>query len=576
MSMTSADLHHRFRAVWRKETTLHLLRGACHVAAWGVVLLFVTLGLDWWLDLPSYVRIGALAGVLGVLVGLACRRGIRHVRRYDPLRTALRLGAEHPPMDSLLVAYVELHEDRPPRGISAPLIAAARGEAVRRAGPLPFEDGVRLSSLRRIAAVSVVALLALLGFGVARWPVLGVFVRRMVAPFADVGYPTRTTIEGFSGDLVVKRFDPVEVYARVGGELPENGRLYVRMKGLGWERIDLSRTGKGTFRHLIGPVRSDFEYYFRLGDAKSRRASVAVAYPPRIVRSRIDLEYPRYTRLGPQQAETFNLKLPEGTKIGWHLQLDRPVEAVEVATEDRGARQMELAEGATVARLALPAAASTSYRFRFRWRLRDRRYVHEGARHFIRVIPDQPPAVDLLFPAEDEKATLRKTLAISFVGRDDYGLSRAWIVYSLNDASERKHPLALLGGDRSAMREASWTPTDTLPDLKVGDMVTYAIEVSDDCSGPQGPQLGRSRSRRVQFVSQTDYLAYVQELYRKYLGQVRPLYLRERDSVRRVGALVRSRPEQGRGTAAQRPGGEGNRSPMESTRPSRQSKGTPR
>jgi hypothetical protein len=540
-STRRADLHARFRTVWKRQTAWHLLRAVCHVAAWGIGLVFVVLALDWWLDLPGALRAGALAALVAALAWVAYRRGVRHVRRHDPLRTALRLEAEHAPMDSLLVAYVELDEARPPAGISGALIAAARREAQRRAAPLPLERTVRFAALRRPAAIAVVAVAALAAFGAARWPFLSVFARRMLHPSADLGYPTRTHLLDFTGDLTVKQFDPVEVVARAGGEVPEAGLLYVKTKGADWERIELARADKSEFRHLFPRVPADFRYYFRIGDVRSRRAGVTVARPPRIVTGRIRLDYPKYTGLGREESETFNLRLPEGTTIGWRLELDRPVDAAELATEDGNVQPMALAEGARVAQLDLPAAASTSYRFRFHWRPDSRPYVHEGVMHFIRVVPDQPPAVDLLFPAEDEKATLKKTLALAFVARDDWGLSDAWIVYSLNDFGERRQPLAALGGRRTVERTDSWKLTDTFPDLKASDIVTYWIEVNDGCSGRDGPQVGRSRSRRVQMVSDEDYLAYVQELYQKCLGQVRPLYLRERDSLKRLDSLLGGR-----------------------------------
>jgi hypothetical protein len=231
-----------------------------------------------------------------------------------------------------------------------------------------------------------------------------------------------------------------------------------------------------------------------------------------------------------------NLRFPEGTEVSWELRLDRPVVAAEMVLEDKAAHPLELDATSATARLRQVPEASSSYTLRFRWKLGDREYVDQNARHYLQLIPDSDPRAGLTRPFEDGKATLSKIVDLVYWAKDDYGLDEAWIVYTLNDGREQRYSLGSLGGEKSVDdREVSWPIARVITDLKEGDIVTFAVEVSDVRVGPG--HRGRSHSRRLQFVSPQQYLAYVLARQRKYLGQLRPLYLQEMDAGAHLRAI---------------------------------------
>ena len=63
----------------------------------------------------------------------------------------------------------------------------------------------------------------------------------------------------------------------------------------------------------------------------------------------------------------------------------------------------------------------------------------------VNVTPDLPPDVEIVQPMEDEKATVRKRLMVKYHATDDYGLSEASLVYSVNDGAPQKWKIADLG-----------------------------------------------------------------------------------------------------------------------------------
>jgi hypothetical protein len=185
------------------------------------------------------------------------------------------------------------------------------------------------------------------------------------------------------------------------------------------------------------------------------------------------------------------------------------------------------------------ALASASYALEFDWVLRDeeREFHERGPRHFLRVIPDNAPSVALTYPARDLKATLEKDMSLEYRASDDYGLEKAWLIYALNDQQEQRLPLGELGNGQTVKREFKWDLKDQLPDLREGDIVTFSVEVSDGRDDAEASR-GRSRSRRVQFVSQADYLVYLTGQQRKFLGRIRPLYRHELEASGRMQDLT--------------------------------------
>ena len=65
--------------------------------------------------------------------------------------------------------------------------------------------------------------------------------------------------------------------------------------------------------------------------------------------------------------------------------------------------------------------------------------------YLVRVLPDRAPEIELTEPREDTKATTRKKLALAFRAIDDYRLSQAWVVYSVNQGPEQRQPVQTSG-----------------------------------------------------------------------------------------------------------------------------------
>ena len=533
-----AELRRRLRRSHRRLALFHLTRGIGWLVICLAGLALVDLGLDVWLDLSGPARLLLLAANLAVLGWVVVRVLLPNLRRYDDLRTALRVESAHPDMNSLLVSAVQFGEGRLTPAGSDRLARLVRKQAARRAEGIELRRIADFSRIRRVIAGAIVAFVVLTGGLVWQPGYALTLARRMANPFSRAGYPTNTIIRSATGDKTVRQNESllVEAVLDPGGQTPAEGTLWVDM-GVGWEPVPLQSRGEHRFTHLFQQVYRDFRFYFEIGDAASRRADVRVVTPPRAIEAKVVLYHPEYTGLGsPETRSTLNLKVPEGTRVRWEFQLDKPVRQPVLNIEGQEPlRPVE--EGETRLVFETQARASAGYALEYDWTLEGRDLSEQGPQHFLRVVRDNPPSVVLTYPMRDLKATLQKKAIIEFRATDDYGLGKAWLVYALNDGGEQRVEIGDLAGQQSAQQEMTWDVQGAIDDLREGDIITLAVEVTDGRPAEEAA-VGRSRSRRMQFVSEADYLADILARRRNELGRIRPLYRHEMEASGKMGDLV--------------------------------------
>jgi hypothetical protein len=530
----------RLRRLWIGHTCRQALVGCAWVLGALGILIGVDLLIDWLLNLPGWFRLILLAANLILLAGVAWFKFGQFLRRFDIIDHALGVERAAPELGGVLISGIQLDQQRAEAGrVSGQLVGAVKRMAQHRAQSLDWSrvaPRVLIRSGLCFAAAGIV-IIGAIGIWDARF--LNVLAVRMLNPASALAYPTDTNIELADGNKIVRAGQPVTLAANTHGAKPETGELYIRFAGLDWETIPL--TGhKGAFEHTLSRATDDLDYHFRLGDARSPKHHVTVVRPPRIVDGRVHLRYPAYTNMGGQEVRTFNVKAPEGTDLRWELKLDKPVAAADLRLEGGDTRGMTVSGDGREASLDLPAAASQPYVIALHWRFEGQIYIDEGPRHYIQIVPDTDPQVGLLSPTEDTKGTLHKTIPIVYWARDDYGLTESAIVYSVNDGGELRRKLPSIAGKYDTEEQYYWPITKLLPTLKLGDIVTFAVEVTD--GRPDAPGKTRSVSRRVQFVSDREYAAYIGARQRKYLGRLRPIYKQQREAVKQLETIETQRP----------------------------------
>jgi len=530
------SVERKLRRAWRRERRFHHTRGLCHLLLWIGGLGLADFIVDRLFLLPGYGRVVLLTINVGTLGWVAWHSWLRHLRRYDPVRVALQVERRHPDLTSLLVSYVQLDEDRQDAAhVSPTLIRALKRLAVLATAPIDFREIIHWSDLTRVGVFSACVVLVCGGLSL-NWPeFFSTFVYRLLDPTARIAYPTRTTIERITGNRTVPQGAPLAIEAECGGLVPPSGTLWVRPAGGEWERVLVPQTGPRQFAYRFEQVLREFTYRLRLGDARSETYQVQAIPPPHLVRTRVRLDYPPYTGLAATESDSLHLEVPEGTKVSLDLGCDRPLLKAEVVEEGGAASRMHLDTAGRNATFAWTVAQS--FPFRFRWTERAHGFVYEGdVTYFVRMIPDVPPDVEILSPAEDAKATLAKRLTVRYRAADDYAIAKAEIVYSVNDGPEQRLPPQPFG--RTPVDgEAEWSLQETLRDLKVGDTVAFAVEVADNRTGGAGANVARSQPRRLDIVTVAEYLRYMAEKRATLFKEIQAVHEQETDASGEVKAL---------------------------------------
>jgi hypothetical protein len=538
MHRSNTLIEHKLLDAWRRERRFVHTRGGCHAALWIVGLFLFDLVLDWSFALPGWARLVLVLGNLTTLLWIGYQQWWRLLRRYDALRTALEVERLHPDLKSLLVSYVQLQPGREDPATASPqLIEALRGEAVRTTDPIDFLAVVDFRKLRKLLMATTFVLLGFALSGIVWGEFYGVLCTRLSNPLSDLTYPTRTQIVSITGDQTVQQAAPLQLSVTVGGEIPAEAVLQIRFGNGPWEKVSLPGDGNGHFVYDMPQCSGNFVYLFRAGDAVSKKYRVETIPAPQIVESLVQLHFPSYSKLPVQQLKGLNFEALEGTEMTWQVRCDRALAGAEMLCDPGRTLPMTLdAEDPHIARATMTAGASLSYQFSFTERSHDYTYA-DGVRYSLRVTLDEPPVVEILPPAPEEKGTLNKMLTLRFRARDTFGLGDAWIVYSINGGPEQEHAAGSLGPERTAVRQIQWRPRDSISELHENDVLVYAIKAYDNHAGDHGPNAGRSKSLRLHFLSRDDYLHYVQETKDELFARVKGVQEEETDSSSTIKSL---------------------------------------
>ncbi len=526
-SIQLQHLDSRIKSVWRRSQMLHLAAGILAFCRWAVLLFIVGVAVDWMMDMPAAGRVVVLLTLLTVSLSKAWQCGWRNHRAFNATHTALQLENHHGGLESLLVSAVQLRDPAAVAGASESLRDRTCRLAEEAASILRPEEAVPLRGLRRPASI-VLLLAGLIGvFAAVNGPFLTAGLTRILAPWLKVEYPTYTRLGLGDGDLVVKQGASAQIEASVSGIVPDKAKLLLRT-GEGRPREMALDITDGRCEYTIASASRDFTYQIRAGDARSAWHHVRVVAAPRVEQVKVNLEFPAYLERASETVEALTLTVPEGTGVNWQLSLDRSIsEAVFIRD---GEEPVELQVSEDGRRVKFSAMASDSRGYSFSWVEKEHEFDFTSPRYFLQVASDQPPRVELTSPSANLIAMPGRPLDLVVRARDDHAIATAKVAYRVNRRPEESVALPSPIRSGEGDQPIDWDYRTALPDLGVGDTVSFAVEVSDRYPQPQGPHLARSETRRITFLSREEYLEQIGRKRDRLLSRVRTIYRQERSA----------------------------------------------
>jgi hypothetical protein len=521
-----AKLASRLRRVHRREQGLNLTMGLLSLCNWMAILFLVGFAIDWFIRLPVFVRMIILVPLLVFPIIKAWQVGWRFFKPWFSSQcTAIKVEDHYQNLESLLVSGVQLSVAKAVSGTSTAMAARTVERANEAAKEVDVREVIPLNPIGWPGLLGGLLLASLCAFAALDSPVFKTAATRLFAPWIAIEYPTRTQIDVEDGEWIVKEGEGLSLVANISGEIPDSAEIILRT-GTGKPRERKLAIIDKVCEYEARTVFRSFDFRIFAGDARSPWQTVRVISAPRIERAEVSLEFPEYTQRPVETVDALTITVPEGTAVNWELTLDCPVSKAEFRPADGKALPLEISPDGRSVTMQQVAAESRAYSFG--WVDKEHGFSFSSPRHYLQVSPDRAPSIDLTSPAGNLFATLERDLDFAFRARDDHGIGEAFISYRFNKSGEEKVALSEPKLSDGSEQQIDWNYREALPDLAVGDTVTFAVELADRYPGADGPHRVRSDARRVQFLSKEDYLKQIEKQKVRLLNRIRTIYREER------------------------------------------------
>lgn len=440
----------RFDSIWAKMRRTQIGQAIC----WGIVIAsggFAALAaLDYSFEVGRNDRAVGL-GIVGIVsLTLALTWIVRAVKRWSRPNTATEIEERFPELGQAVRTSVEFGSQSAEvlgtEGVQASLVSALAADTEERAAPLQIDSIVPVGRLRVAACLASVVVLALVASVAVNWE------WRVAAMRALLGDQPYTELTVSPGHLTVQEGDSLALAIDITGRT--NRAVIVSTRPVGsdeaWIERELSAdeaiateprlvTYEASLTNILDPI----EYRVTAGPAQSDVFRIDVRHPLAIDSIRADITPPEYTGVEPSTVDEGNLNVIDGSTVSLSFTLDRAPKTAKLILTERGVR-LGPGESPKVEERELTvdnATLSTELKLH-----QDHTYtlIAEAAdgmklpenKFRIRVRYDQPPEVWIEEPDEALEVHSIAEVLMRVRTRDDFGLSRAGIVFEVNNEEE--------------------------------------------------------------------------------------------------------------------------------------------
>ncbi|MDD2422780.1 MAG: hypothetical protein PHT37_01330 [Candidatus Cloacimonetes bacterium] len=262
-------------------------------------------------------------------------------------------------------------------------------------------------------------------------------------------------------------------------------RLYFRT-GESWRELGLSQNS-----YLFSRLEGSIEYYAENEITKSPIYKIKVLDEPIVRRWQVTYDYPAYTGI-PDFSDSLsygNIEAYQGTKVTLKIQGNIPLKRASMVFSDASRKDLSPMDATNfITQLTLTNPDQ--------WYLEIEDELGRKSRpeeKQIRILPDDPPQIRIIFPGEDLTLNQNLMLPLIISANDDFGLANFSLHYQIN----AKEPVAVniqnVIPSKLYNTDYLWNmnPLDLFP----GDVVTYWVEIYDNAPTPQKGVSTRYRAR---------------------------------------------------------------------------------
>ncbi len=290
-------------------------------------------------------------------------------------------------------------------------------------------------------------------------------LRRYFFPF---GGPSFTVTPG---DTSVISGGGVNIAAvsKTGGNYPY---IFYRQTGGGNGAAKMKKTGADKYSARIENITDETDYYVAMSDMRSPKYRISVVPPTAIAVTKLEYVYPSYTGLANRTVEASDIEAPAGTMVKVTAAGNKKIIEAYLVTDTGEKNKMDIGAPALAGRLVvqnqaeywIEAASSDGYT------------DPDPPKYRVTVVPDRPPVIEIISPAQDVVVSEKGKLKIVYSCEDDFGVKRVdfdCLTRGVKLAAKKYQPPSRKDTDEYELRIEDLG-------LRAGDVVQYRMDASDN------------------------------------------------------------------------------------------------
>lgn len=534
----------KLAAVRRKHVGVAAATGAAMAVGAFVILIAISMLLDWWLDFPLAMRVVTLVGTF-LVVGYIVWKFIFTplCNQPDDDTVALAVERHFPQFRSRLISSIQF--PRPhviPVGAASSLARMTILETETLAAPMDFTDVVQTNELQKIGMWSV----AVLALGLFAFMYGGEVSRDLLkrAFLSSTPVPRHTRVELIGGDCIVGRGDAVKIEAFARGVVPRAGKLVVKSSGIRTMEYAMEKDKEGRFARTLENVQQTFTYTVQLNDGVTKSHVVTVVPRPSAANVVCEQIYPAYTKLPNAKRPLGDLTLLAGSKLRVAATATTNVTKAfirlvglsnDIPTQVDAKNTRELRGEFTV-----PPKGLTGFSIE----MTDTGGMEsrDSAVYRIDVVPDRAPKVKITYPDRKEELVTRYAiLDVGFEASDDFQISKARLRYKVGEAEDAEIKNIDLEVGTNVVHEMrnryEWKIRDFQPPLAEGTRIEFWLEMEDN-NDVTGPGIGSTEHQLIRVVSEAEKRADLLNRAGDFLGTINDVTGDQEKLNLRLGDLI--------------------------------------
>ena len=449
-----------------------VIRGVLLFFGFGVLYILFWVIVESFFWLPSIARglifwciIGFEAVLFYNLIVVPALRYLKIRKPIDSEKAAALIGESFPEIKDKLLNVIQLGQQQ-----KTELVLASINKRALQFSPFSFERAVNLKENLKHLKYALAPLLILAPFYLfGEHHTINNSFKRVVDYSTSFAPPppfrfkilnkTLNTIEGKSFDLVIKT---------EGDVLPEDAQIQFND-----ELYFLKKLNKGFSYQFLRPY-EDLTFELISGKVRSNPHTLKVIKAPKILGTKLKLDYPAYTKRKSETIANFgNVSVPEGTKMTWTL-LATATDTVSFY-DTKALKYFKRKKKEFI--FSQPVFSFLKYRIATN---NSNLKNYETLQFNAEVIKDLPPTIDVKY---ELKKTPEEQLFFYGHMKDDYGITALKLNYYPRGKEALKQTIDVVGYSPETLRFSFVFPLGL--DLKAGVAYELYFEVFDNDPFPK-------------------------------------------------------------------------------------------